>query len=153
MKISCVGMWGGSAYHREGPEPCTTAGGSCLAASTPASFCSSGEREKKTDFCDSSQRLGLTRDVRWRRGRTAEGRANIPARTHVHDHQSRRKKRRRGSQLRVTKSCVKTCLMTVVAGRILTRHNEEVGYSRRGSNPSPDFGLITGGALDLWPRI
>lgn len=65
---------GRSAYHREGPEPCTAAGDSDLAASTPASFCSSGEREKKADFCDSSQRLGSTRHVRWRTGRTAEGR-------------------------------------------------------------------------------
>ena len=65
---------GRSAYHREGPEPCTAAGDSDLAASTPASFCSSGEREKKADFCDSSQRLGSTRHVRWRTGRAAEKR-------------------------------------------------------------------------------
>lgn len=40
--------------------------------------------------------------------------ANIPERTHVHDHQSQQKRRRRGSQLQGIYGRIRTCPMSVV---------------------------------------
>lgn len=40
-----------------------------------------------------------------------------------------------------------------MASRTLTRHNEEVGYSRDGGDPRPDLGLLTDPADGLWPWI